>query len=95
MWGSVEKGTNCTACNANVQLINRIKEAFGALPRDTMKATCERFRSRIEAVEDAEVAFDCYKLYANFLCFRVNSFLAEIFTQKVSNLAPKPCMLLK
>lgn len=50
MLSAVRKDTNSTLCNAKAQMIDRIKEAFEALPWDTAKVACSRFRSRIKAV---------------------------------------------
>ena len=57
------KDTNHTACNTKTQLIDRIKEAFEGLSKDTVKAACARFQSRIQAVVDAEGGFFEYLLF--------------------------------
>ena len=53
VWGAVEKDSNRWASTTKPQLIERIREAFEALPREIVKLACFRFRSRIEAVIDA------------------------------------------
>lgn len=53
VWGAVEKDTNRTSSNTKAQLMDKIKTVFEALPRETVASACSRFRSRIEAVIDA------------------------------------------
>ena len=53
VWGAVEKDTNCTSSNTKAQLMDKIKTVFEALPRETVASACSRFRTRIEAVIDA------------------------------------------
>lgn len=57
VWGAVEKDTNRRASNTKAQLIDRIKVVFETLSRETVKLACSRFRSRIEAVVDANGSF--------------------------------------
>ena len=51
--GAVVKDTNRRASTTKAQLIDRIKVVFETLPMETVKSACSRFRSRIEAVIDA------------------------------------------
>lgn len=53
IWGAVEKDTNHCASNTKAQLMDKIKLVFEALQRETVASACSRFRSRIEAVIDA------------------------------------------
>ncbi|KAL1117272.1 hypothetical protein AAG570_004598 [Ranatra chinensis] len=53
VWGAVEKDTNRSPSNTKAQLMDKIKTVFAALPRETVASACSRFRSRIEAVIDA------------------------------------------
>lgn len=57
VWGAVEKDNNRTACNIKAQLIDRIKKAFESHQRDIMKAACDRFRRRVEALIDTKGFF--------------------------------------
>ena len=54
VWGAVEKDTNRSACNTKAELVAKIKEVFEDLPRDTVRDACARFRSRLEAVVEAD-----------------------------------------
>lgn len=51
------KDTNDTACSNKSQLIDRIKEAFEALAKDTVRVACTRFPIRMKAMVDAEGGF--------------------------------------
>ena len=53
VWGTVEKDTNRHASTTKAQLIDRIKIVFEILPTETVTSACSMFRSRIEAVIDA------------------------------------------
>ena len=51
--GAVQKDTHRRVSTTKAQLIDRIKVVFEALPREIVTSACSRFRSRIEAVLDA------------------------------------------
>ena len=53
VWGTVEKDNNLHASTTKAQLIDRIKVVFETLPRETVTPACSGFRSRIEAMIDA------------------------------------------
>ena len=48
------KDANRDCCNTKTELVRRVKTVFSRLSRETMRAACGRFRSRLEAVVDAE-----------------------------------------
>ncbi|KAL1115063.1 hypothetical protein AAG570_007094 [Ranatra chinensis] len=51
--GAVKKDTNLTPSSTKAQLMDKIKTVFAALPRETVASANSRFRSRTEAVIDA------------------------------------------
>ena len=57
VWGAVEKDTNRPASTTKAQLIDRIKVVFKTLPRKTVTSACSMFRSKIEAVIDANGSY--------------------------------------
>ena len=57
VWGAVERETNRSSCNTKLELKTRITRAFRGLSRETVTKACSRFRSRLEAVIDAEGGF--------------------------------------
>lgn len=50
LWGAVEKETNRTARDAELELCRRIKAVFAYLPRGTVKTACSMLRVCVEAV---------------------------------------------
>ena len=52
-----ERDINRTACNTKAELVDRIKEVLAGLSRDTVKAACARFRSRLKAMVEAHGGF--------------------------------------
>ena len=52
--GAQLKDANPDCCNTKTELFRRMKTVFSRLSRETMRAACDRFRSRLEAVVDAE-----------------------------------------
>lgn len=73
MWDAVKEDTSCTASNTKAQMINSIKEAFEALPKDIVKSVCAIFWSRIETMVVLDLlgglSFDYYNLDSNCLFF--------------------------
>ena len=53
VWGAVEKDTNHYASNTKAQLLDKIKTVFEALQRETFASACSMFRSRTQAVIEA------------------------------------------
>ena len=54
---AVEKDTNHRARTTKAQLIDRIKVVVETLSMETVTSACSRFRSRIEAVIDANSGY--------------------------------------
>jgi hypothetical protein len=52
-----ELKVNAAPHNKTEDLIKKIKEVMGPLDRDTVAKACRRFRSRIEAVVEADGNF--------------------------------------
>ena len=48
---------NRTSRSAKTEFVTRVKTVSSRLSRDTVKAACGRFRSRLEAVADAEGSY--------------------------------------
>ena len=57
VWGAVENNANRSACTTKAQLIDRIKAVFHTIPTESATSACTRFRSRIEAVIEANGSY--------------------------------------
>lgn len=57
VWSAVEAITNKTACNNKDELRDRIYQAFQNLSPGVVKKACSRYRSRVEAVINADGGF--------------------------------------
>ena len=57
LWGTIERSVNRSPHNTVESLKRAIEDTFSNLPRGEMTRACCRFRSRIEAVVEAEGDF--------------------------------------
>lgn len=57
VWGAVERETNKTPCKTKDELKARIMATFNNLNKETVQKSCSRFRSRLEAVVEANGDF--------------------------------------